>query len=220
MGYTLNFSAVWRNFDNLLWGLGLSLVLAIAAIALGCGIGLATAFARTSRQAILRALSGVYVTVFRNTPLLVLVLFSFFALPQLGFRLSKTNSFILALAIYSGAYLAEVFRGGLLGVPRGMREAGLAIGLSETQIRFRIIIPIMFRAVLPALGSTFIGLFKDTSLAAAIAVPELTFEARKINVETFRVVETWLVASGLYVTTCAILAAVLRQIEARLAVSR
>jgi ABC-type amino acid transport system permease subunit len=141
-------------------------------------------------------------------------------LPQLGLRLSKTNSFILALAIYSGAYLAEVFRGGLLGVPRGMREAGLAIGLSEMQIRLRIIIPIMFRAVLPALGSTFIGLFKDTSLAAAIAVPELTFEARKINVETFRVVETWLVASGLYVATCAILAAILRQIEARLAVSR
>jgi polar amino acid transport system permease protein len=88
------------------------------------------------------------------------------------------------------------------------------------QIRLRIVIPIMFRAVLPALGSTFIGLFKDTSLAAAIAVPELTFEARKINVETFRVVETWLVASGLYVATCAILAAILRQVEARLAVSR
>jgi His/Glu/Gln/Arg/opine family amino acid ABC transporter permease subunit len=220
MGYTLNFSAVWRNFDNLLWGLGLSLVLAFAAIALGCFIGLAAAFARTSRHSALRGLSGVYVTIFRNTPLLVLVLFSFFALPQLGLRLSKTNSFILALAIYSGAYLAEVFRGGLLGVPRGMREAGLAIGLSEMQIRLRIIIPIMFRAVLPALGSTFIGLFKDTSLAAAIAVPELTFEARKINVETFRVVETWLVASGLYVATCAILAAILRQIEARLAVSR
>jgi His/Glu/Gln/Arg/opine family amino acid ABC transporter permease subunit len=220
MGYTLNFSVVWRNFDNLLWGLGLSLVLAFAAIAIGCAIGLATAFARTSRQAVLRALSGAYVTIFRNTPLLVLVLFSFFALPQLGLRLSKTNSFVLALAIYSGAYLAEVFRGGLLGVPKGMREAGLAIGLTETQIRFRIIIPIMFRAVLPALGSTFIGLFKDTSLAAAIAVPELTFEARKINVETFRVVETWLVASGLYVATCAILAAILRQIEARLALSR
>jgi His/Glu/Gln/Arg/opine family amino acid ABC transporter permease subunit len=220
MGYTLNFSAVWRNFDNLLWGLGLSLALAFAAIAIGCFIGLATAFARTSQHAVLRAISSVYVTIFRNTPLLVLVLFSFFALPQLGLRLSKTNSFILALAIYSGAYLAEVFRGGLLGVPKGMREAGLAIGLTEAQIRFRIIIPIMFRAVLPALGSTFIGLFKDTSLAAAIAVPELTFEARKINVETFRVVETWLVASGLYVATCAILAAILRQIEARLALSR
>ena len=220
MGYTLNFSAVWRNFDNLLWGLGLSLALAAASIAIGCATGLVTAFAQTSRRRSLRLLAGVYVTIFRNTPLLVLVLFSFFALPQLGLRLSKTNSFIFALALYSGAYLAEVFRGGLLGVPRGLREAGLAIGLTEMQIRLRVIIPIMLRAVLPALGSTFIGLFKDTSLAAAIAVPELTFEARKINVETFRVVETWIVASGLYVGACAILAAILRQIEARLTWAR
>ena len=105
-------------------------------------------------------------------------------------------------------------------VPKGMSEAGLAIGLTPGQIRRRIIVPIMLRAVLPALGSTFIGLFKDTSLAAAIAVPELTFEARKINVETFRVIETWLIASGLYVATCAVLAAVLRRLEARLALSK
>ncbi|KQT51315.1 amino acid ABC transporter permease [Aureimonas sp. Leaf454] len=220
MGYTLNFAAVWRNFDDLVWGLGLSLVLAFVAIAIGCAIGLVTAFARTSKPLPLRWLAGTYVTVFRNTPLLVLVLFSFFALPQMGFRLSKTNSFVLALSLYSGAYLAEVFRGGLLGVPKGMREAGLAIGLTDGQIRRRIIIPIMLRAVLPALGSTFIGLFKDTSLAAAIAVPELTFEARKINVETFRVIETWLVASGLYIVTCSILAALLRRLEARLSVAR
>jgi polar amino acid transport system permease protein len=113
-----------------------------------------------------------------------------------------------------------VFRGGLLGVPKGMREAGLAIGLTEWQIRLHIVIPIMLRTVLPALGSTFIGLFKDTSLAAAIAVPELTFEARKINVESFRVVETWLVATALYVATCSILAALLRRVEARLSLSR
>jgi polar amino acid transport system permease protein len=101
-----------------------------------------------------------------------------------------------------------------------MREAGLAIGLSEMQIRTSIIVPIMLRNVLPSLSSTFISLFKDTSLAAAIAVPELTFEARKINVETFRVIETWIVASCLYVTTCSLLAAALRQVERRLAVPR
>jgi polar amino acid transport system permease protein len=220
MGYTLNFDAVWRNFDHLLWGLGLSLLLAFVAIGVGCALGLGLAFARASRSRPLAAFAGLYVTLLRNLPLLVLVLFSFFALPQLGLRLSKQSSFVLALSLYSAAYLAEVFRGGLLGVPRGLREAGLAIGLTEGQIRRRIILPVMLRSVLPALGSTFIGLFKDTSLAAAIAVPELTFEARKINVETFRVIETWIVASGLYVATCSILAALLRRVEARLAVSR
>lgn len=220
MGYTLNFDAVWRNFDNLLWGLGLSLVLAVVAIGIGCILGLVLAFGRVSRMRLLSAPAGAYVTLFRNLPLLVIVLFSFFALPQLGLRLSKQSSFVLALALYSAAYLAEVFRGGLIGVPKGLREAGLAIGLTEGQIRRRIILPVMIRAVLPALGSTFIGLFKDTSLAAAIAVPELTFEARKINVETFRVIETWIVASGLYIATCSILAAILRRVEARLSVSR
>jgi polar amino acid transport system permease protein len=134
--------------------------------------------------------------------------------------LSKIDSFILTLAIYSGAYLAEVFRAGLLSVPVGLREAGLAIGLREMQIRGAIILPLMVRNVLPSLGSTFISLFKDTSLAAAIAIPELTFEARKINVETFRVIETWIVVSLLYVATCSVLAALVRVAERRLSIPR
>jgi polar amino acid transport system permease protein len=164
--------------------------------------------------------STLYVTVIRNTPILVLILFVYFALPQLGVRLGKIDSFVATLALYSGAYLAEVFRAGLISVPPGQREAGLAIGLTEMQIRTSIVIPIMLRNVLPSLSSTFISLFKDTSLAAAIAVPELTFEARKINVETFRVIETWIVASCLYVSTCTVLAALMRRVERRLAVPR
>ena len=220
MGYTLNFAAVWRSFDLLLEGLALSLGLAFAAILAGFLIGLLVAFALVSKKLWLRKPAGLYVTVIRNTPILVLVLFSYFALPELGVRLEKIESFVLTLALYSGAYLAEVFRGGLLSVPPGQREAGLAIGLSEMQIRTSIIIPLMLRNVLPSLSSTFISLFKDTSLAAAIAVPELTFEARKINVETFRVIETWIVVSCLYVATCSLLAALLRMVERRLAVPR
>lgn len=220
MGYTLNFAAVWRSFDLLLEGLLLSLGLAFAAILIGFVIGLLVAFALVSKNIFLRKPAGLYVTVIRNTPILVLVLFSYFALPELGIRLGKIESFVATLALYSGAYLAEVFRGGLLSVPPGQREAGLAIGLTEMQIRTSIIIPLMLRNVLPSLSSTFISLFKDTSLAAAIAVPELTFEARKINVETFRVIETWIVASCLYVATCSILAALLRMVERRLSVPR
>jgi polar amino acid transport system permease protein len=220
MGYVLNFSAVWRSFDLLLEGLALSLGLALAAILAGCIIGLFVAFALVSKAALLRSPAQIYVTIIRNTPILVLVLFTFFAMPQLGLRLGKIESFIVTLAVYSGAYLAEVFRGGLLSVAPGLREAGLAIGLTEAQIRTSITMPIMIRNVLPSLSSTFISLFKDTSLAAAIAVPELTFEARKINVETFRVIETWMVTSGLYVVTCSLLAALLRLAERRLSIPR
>lgn len=220
MGYTLNFSAVWRNFDQLLQGLALSLGLAFIAILIGCVIGLVTAFGLTSKSGLARRIAGIYVTIIRNTPILVLVLFTFFALPQLGLRLGKIESFVTTLAVYSGAYLAEVFRGGLLSVPRGLHEAGLAIGLTPMQIRTSIVMPLMIRNVLPSLSSTLISLFKDTSLAAAIAVPELTYEARKINVETFRVIETWIVASCLYVATCSLLAALMRMVERRISIPR
>src|SRR6185369_1406949 len=155
-GYTLNFAPVWRDFDLLLSGLGLGLFLAVVAISIGCGIYLVTAFGRLSPHAGLRRLSGAYVTVIRNTPILVLILFSYFALPQLGIRLGKIEAFILTLAIYAGAYLTEVFRAGLVALPRGLREAGLAIGLTELQIKRYLILPVMFRNVLPSLGSNFI----------------------------------------------------------------
>lgn len=220
MDYVLNFSVVWRSFDNLLGGLGLSLLLALSSILIGIVLGLVASFALISPLGIARKLAGFYVTVIRNTPLLVLVLFVYFALPDIGVRLGDIESFVATLAIYSGGYLAEVFRAGLLSVPKGLNEAGMAIGLTKMQIRLSIVMPIMFRNVLPALGSTVISLFKDTSLAAAIAVPELTFQARKINVESFRVVETWIVASLIYVCTCAILAMLFRRMEQRLNIPR
>jgi glutamine transport system permease protein len=220
MGYHLNFGAVWRNFDLLLSGLGLGLALAIVSIFAGCWIGLVAAFAMNSKHTVWRRVAACYVTVFRNSPPLVLIVFSYFVLPRFGIRIGKIETFVLTLAIYSGAYLAEVFRGALIALPGGLREAALAIGLTEWQSKVWIVVPVMFRNAFPALANNFISLFKDTSLAAAIAVPELTFYARKINVETFRVVETWLVASLMYVTACYLIAAGLRLLERRLAIPR
>ena len=215
MDYTLHFGVIWSNVDRLLSGLLLGLAMACGSILAGSAIGLACAFAAGARSRALRTAVAAYVTAVRNTPLLVIVLAAFFALPDLGIRLGKIESFVISLALYAGAYLTEVFRAGLTGVPRGAIDAGFAVGLSRLQVGLLIRLPIMLRNVLPALGSTFISLFKDTSIAAAIAVPELTFEARRINVETFRVVETWLAASALYVATCLVLAAGLRRLERR-----
>jgi len=216
MDYRLNFDAVWRDFDLLLSGLGLGLALAIVSIFIGCFIGLIAAFAMFSKNKLWRGIAVIYVTVIRNTPILVLILFTFFALPQLGVRLGKIESFVFTLTMYSGAYLTEVFRGGLIALPTGLREAGLAIGMTEWGTKVSVIIPVMIRNVLPALSNNFISLFKDTSLAAAIAVPELTFYARQINVNTFRVIESWTVASLMYVFACYIIAAGLRQLERKL----
>jgi polar amino acid transport system permease protein len=124
-----------------------------------------------------------------------------------------STSFIFAGG--HGAHLTEVFRAGLAGVPKGVMDAGRAIGLTGFQLALYVISPIMWRNCLPALGTTFISLFKDTSLAAVIAIPELTYQARKLNTETFRVAEAWATASVLYLATCLLIAAGLRQLERR-----
>ncbi len=215
MSYTLHFGAIWANFDRLLSGLALGLGLALASVAIGTAAGLVLAFISVGRVKVFRALVAGYVTIIRNTPILVIVLIVYFALPQFGIRLGKIESFIASLTVYATAYLIEVFRAALTTVPHGVVDAGRAVGLRPFHISRFLVLPLMLRNALPALGSTFISLFKDTSLAAAIAIPELTFEARKINVETFRVIETWMVATVLYVATCALLAAILRRLERR-----
>ncbi len=215
MTYTFNFNVIWANLDQLLGGLALGLVLAFFSILIGAAIGLASAFAATGRSRFLRGMANIYVTAIRNTPLLVIVLIAYFVLPELGIRLGKLESFVASLSIYAGAYLTEVFRASLIGIPAGLIDAGLSIGLTRFQVARLVRFPIMLRNALPALGSTFISLFKDTSIAAAIAIPELTFQARRINVDTFRVVEAWMAASILYLGTCLVIAAGLRRLERR-----
>jgi His/Glu/Gln/Arg/opine family amino acid ABC transporter permease subunit len=218
MDYDFNFDPVWRNFDSLLSGLALGLGMAVVSLLAGAVIGLAGAYARTSQIQPLRWLVAGYVEVIRNTPILLLILFVFFGLPEIGvFIFDKYDSFMLTLALYAGAYLTEVFRAGLGSIPVQYVEAGKAIGLLPWQRQRYVVLPVMFRITLPALSSNFISLFKDTSLATAIAVPELTFQARKINVESFRVIETWLVASVLYLTVCYGIAFALRLVERRFA---
>jgi polar amino acid transport system permease protein len=162
MGYTVNFAVVWGSFDKLLSGLSLGLGLAAAAVLIGGVIGLVAGFASVSTSRPARTIASLYVTAFRNLPILVIVLVAYFALPDAGIRFDKYTSFILSLGLYAGAYLAEVFRAGLLSVPKGVIEAGRAIGLTRLQTSMSVVAPIMLRNALPALGSTMISLFKDT----------------------------------------------------------
>jgi polar amino acid transport system permease protein len=176
-------------------------------------IGLVIAFGMTSPSRPLRAMSNAYVTLFRNIPLLLVIYFAFLGLPQFGIRLDKYTAFAGSLTLYGAAYMAEIFRGGLLAVPRGLIDAGRAIGLTPLQVKTSIVLPVLIRKTRPLLGNAYISLFKDTSLAAAIGVPELTFYARKVNLETFRILETWLVTSALYVLTAFVIANVLRYLD-------
>lgn len=220
MDYHLDYSVIWRSLHDLFYGLGLDIYMAFFSVALGSLIGLVVAFALVSKRKIFRILAGTYVTVIRNIPLMIIILFIYFGLPDAGFTFGEIPSFIFALTIYAGAYIAEVFRGGILAIPKGIGEAGMAIGMSNLQIIRYLKIPILIRSVMPALSNNYISLFKDASVAAVIAVPELTFQTRRINLETFRTIEAWSFTSIIYVCSCFLIAFMLRRVEKRVAIPK
>lgn len=219
MGYHLNFTLIWRHFDKLGWGLVLSLELALMAIAAGTFIGLVLALAHVSGGRFTRLAIRTYVECIRNVPLLLLVYLVFYGIPSIvDIDYSATQSFVVTLALYSAAYLVEIFRAGLLAVGRGMHDAGRAIGLTPWQRLIHVRLPIMIRIVLPSLSNTFISLFKDTSIASVLAIPELTYGAQWINFNTFRIIEVYAVVAPMYVVAGYAILFGLRQLERRFAI--
>ena len=221
MDYHFNFSYIWRHFDRLFYGLVLSLELALVSIAIGMIIGLLLALAYVESGKSIRFFVASYVELIRNSPLLLLVYLIFYGIPSIGwFQYSATTSFIVTLSIYSGAYLVEVFRSGLAAVPEGLIDAGKAIGMKPWQRLISIRIPTMFRIVLPALSNTYISLFKDTSIASVIAVPELMYGAQWINFNTFRIIEVYAVITPMYLVTGYVILLSLRQVEKKFAINK
>ncbi len=205
-----------RVLPTLLGGAVRTVEVSVYAIALATLLGIAGAAARRSRFGWLRALGAAYVEVFRNTPLLVQIFFIFFGLPRVGIRLSAFQSGLLALALYTGAYNAEVFRAGLEAVPRGLREAAAALGLSTWQ-QFRFVeLPLAARISLPALGNNFVALVKNSSLVSTIGMVELTFTARDLEAWTFRSFEIYGMATLVYLGLVLVLVGGLRRLEARI----
>jgi polar amino acid transport system permease protein len=221
VNYHLNYAFVWRYFGRLGWGLALSLELAAAGIAAGVVIGLALALFAHGRGRVVRALIAAYVEFIRNVPLLLLVYLVFYGIPSVGgFAYNATVSFIITLSVYAGAYLVEVFRAGLDAIPRGLIDAGRAIGLTSWQRMLYVQAPTMLRIVLPSLSNAFISLFKDTAIASVIAVPELTYGANWIYTNTFRIIEVYSVITPMYLVTGWTLLLLLRQVERRFALRR
>ncbi len=214
MDYHLNFNFIWRYSEKLWWGLALSIELAIISILLGCVIGFLLAVAYTGGGRIVRAAVSAYVEFIRNVPLLLLVYLVFYGIPSAGgFAYDATESFVATLSLYAGAYLVEVFRAGLDAVPKGAIDAAKAIGLTSWQRLIYVRMPIMLRIVLPSLSNAFISLFKDTSLASVIAVPELTYGANWIKTNTFRAVEVWIVTAPMYLAAGYLILLALRALE-------
>lgn len=195
--------------------LGFGLLMAVVAITIGSIIGLLLAFLAVSKSKTAKKCVQAFVTIFRNTPILILIFIVYFGLPTIGLTIPKVPSFVATLALYSSAYMEEVFRAGLEAIPKGIIEAGQAIGLTRWTIRLKIELPIMFKKVLPSMGNYLISLFKDTSIASSITVGELTYLSKCLTTQTFRVFEIWLTTGALYVAACYLIAFLLRRVEKR-----
>lgn len=185
----------------------------IGGVLLGGVAGLMRAFGGT----FLNAIAFTYIEIIRGTPIVVQVMFLYFALPVLAeVRIDPMSAAILAILINAGAYIAEIVRGALISINRGLSEAGLALGLPRWKVLFYIVGPLAFRRLIPPLGNQFIVSLKDTSLFIVIGVGELTRTGQEIMASNFRAVEIWSAVAVIYLIMTGTLTLTLRLIERRM----
>ncbi len=176
----------------------ITLFLGSAGFVLGGILGMLVAFARNARFAPLRWASFWYVSVFRGTPLLVQLLLIYFGLPHWGIVIEPIWAALLALTLFEAAYISEDIRAGINGVDRGQWEAAMSMDMGYWTTMRRIILPQALRIATPSLGSRFITLIKNTSLASTVTVVELTRVADQIGSSTFRYMEMFMIVAIIY----------------------
>ncbi len=197
--YEFRFEVVWRNLPFLLEGLGWTFKITVISIAGAMVMGLLTALARTSGIPGLTHLTRLYVDIFRGTPLLIQLIWIYYALPLLiGVSFSAFFSTVLTLWLNMGAFLGEIFRAGIQSIDRGQREAAFVLGLTPMQTMRDVVLPQAVSRVLPPLGSSWIIILKDTSLASFLAVAELTYQGHVLQAQTFRPIEILTVVALIY----------------------
>ena len=196
---TFDWSVVWQNRDALLAGTATTIFLTVATMAVAVPCGIVVAVLRMYGPAPVRALATAYVELFRNLPLILVVFWAFYVLPILtGLGLSPLATGLAALALNVTAYNAETFRAGINSIRRGQVEAAMALGMSRAQALRRVVAPQALRRITPVLASTWVSLFKDTSLVSVIAVTELAYVSMQIRAQTFRVLEMLTAMAAIY----------------------
>ena len=199
----------------LLQGALTTLWLTLAAIAGGLVLGFVIAMLRLWPLRLLSLLAQGYIWIFRGTPLLVQLIIIYTGLPQLGIRFSVVEAALLGLILNEAAYLAEIIRGGILGVPQGQSNAGRALGLGPAQVMVYIVMPQATRIIIPALGNSVNGLLKTTSVTSVISMEELLRSTQILIQERFLVLELFTVAALYYLLMTSLWDVVQRRIEAR-----
>ncbi len=196
----------------LLKALGVTFELTLAGLALSLVWGAALAALRLSASPAARLLSSLALGLLRNTPLLMqLFMVYFVAAPVLG--VGPFTAAVLSLGLFEGAYIAEIFRAGILAVPRGQWEAAMSLGMPAGMAARLVVIPQALRQTLPALAGQLVSLIKDTSLVSAIAVADLTMRTRVVITDTFLSFELWLLAAAVYLVLTSLVSIPARLLE-------
>ena len=216
MNYRFSWEVIAASLPQIGAGIVGTLELASISISAGIAIGVIGVMVRLGPSVALRRLVQVYVEVMRNTPMLVQLYFIFYGLPILGIRLNSFATALVALSIYCGAYVIEILRAGVEGVGRGQVDAARALGLSESVVFGRVVLPQALRASLPALGGQVIVMLKLSSLASVIGAIELTYVVVDIVAATYRSFELYAVAGLAYLAMTLIVSAIFRLLELRM----
>ena len=227
-GYNWNWPILLKE-PYLTWivtGFGNTILIAVLAWAIAFPLGSAIGIARTTDSRALRLGGTVYDEIFRNIPLLVQMFLWYFVVPELlpadwGRWIKRDMPYpqfltaMICLGLYTASRVAEQVRSGIEAIPRGQRNAGLAMGLTSLQVYRYVLIPVAYRTIIPPLTSDFLGVFKNSSLALTIGVLELTSQARQIEEYTFAAFEAFTVATVLYCTVTGIVILAMRILERR-----
>lgn len=209
---------MWESLGTLLWaGLVFTIPLTLITFVLGLLLGLVTAVTRLFGPKPLVAVARFYVWVIRGTPLLVQLFVIFYGLPSMGILLDAFPAAVIGFTLNVGAYSSEIIRAVISSVPKGQWEAAYSIGMNWRQAMIRTILPQAARVAVPPLSNTFISLVKDTSLAAAITVPELFQAAQRIVATTYEPLILYIEAAIIYLVLSTFLSTLQGYLERRFA---
>ncbi len=217
MSYGWDFSAVWSHFDMLLLGLFGTVKIALASIVLGVLVGSVVALMRLSHRRALYIPATAFTEFYRNTPPIVHFFWFFYALPiVIGLSLDPFIAAVLALSTQSGAFYAEVFRGGIVSIERGQWEGAKALGMNYRAMMGRVILPqALRRMVAPFIDRSF-ELTKTTALASSLAYAELLYQAMQVNSITFRPMEVYTTIAVMYFIVLFAASSLMKVVEHRL----
>ena len=195
----MNIELIKNAIPLLIAGAGITVEITALSVFFGMLIGIVVALVRLSGVKVLRWLGNVYVDFIRGTPLLIQIFLVYFALPSIiGHRVDAFFAAISACSINSGAYVAEVFRGGIQSIDVGQMEAGRSLGMTWWQTMRYIILPQAFKRIIPPLGNEFIAMLKDSSLVSVIGFEELTRRGQLIIARTYASFEIWMAVAIIY----------------------